>query len=324
MVCMHRSQRTGLRDLVDDALQDLAAVVDDGAVAVGEQPRARVVGADATPASSPRRADGRGHVLGVERAGDLERAQPRALGRVGLRGRRAARACRRRRSGRRRSRWRRSGRARRAWRAPRRGRRRGRRSCRSGSPAAASAIARPRSRTRTIACSAVMTWAAAAAVSSPTEWPAPTPTTPKASAGCGKSSSSGHQPGGDEQRLGDRGVADRLGVGLGAVVREVDAGARPRASSGGLEAGRARARGRGNRGSGRPVRARRWRAPLHRGASRGVASGIDARRRSSPVVGSLWRIPTSDRRSRAGVEPAERQRDAQGERPARLGRRRSR
>ena len=34
----------------------------------------------------------------------------------------------------------------------------------------------------------------------------------------------GDQAGGDQQRLGDLGVADRLGVGLGAVVGEVEAG----------------------------------------------------------------------------------------------------
>ena len=34
-----------------------------------------------------------------------------------------------------------------------------------------------------------------------------------------------HQPGGHQQRLGDRGVADRVGVGLGAVVHQVEPGA---------------------------------------------------------------------------------------------------
>ena len=94
-----------------------------------------------------------------------------------------------------------------------------------GRAAAASAIARPRSRTRTMACSALITWAPAAAVISPTECPAPTPTTPKASAGEREQLEQRHQTGGDDERLGHRGVADGLGVGLGAVGREVHAGA---------------------------------------------------------------------------------------------------
>ena len=91
-----------------------------------------------------------------------------------------------------------------------------------GVAAEAVAIALPRSRTNTIACSAVITPAPAAAAISPTLWPATAPTRPNASAGCGIERECRQQAGGDEQRLGDRGVADRLRVGLGAVVDEVE------------------------------------------------------------------------------------------------------
>ena len=73
-----------------------------------------------------------------------------------------------------------------------------------------------------MACSAESTPTPAAAVISPTEWPAATPMKGKASAGCGKQFERGQQAGGDEQRLGDGGVPDRLGVGLGAVVPQVE------------------------------------------------------------------------------------------------------
>ena len=60
----------------------------------------------------------------------------------------------------------------------------------------------------------------------------------------------GDQAGGDQQRLGDRGVADRVGVGLGAVVGEVEAGDRgqpvePRGEGRVLEPGREEAGGLG-------------------------------------------------------------------------------
>ena len=45
----------------------------------------------------------------------------------------------------------------------------------------------------------------------------------KPSAGCGNSSSAAEQTSGDQQRLRDRGVSDGLGVGLGAVVPEIEA-----------------------------------------------------------------------------------------------------
>ena len=81
MVCMQRSQRTGLRDLVDDPAQHVAAVVDDGAVRVRQQAGARVVHRDGAGIAA-QRLDGGRHVLGVERAGDLQGTQPRALGRL--------------------------------------------------------------------------------------------------------------------------------------------------------------------------------------------------------------------------------------------------
>ena len=90
--------------------------------------------------------------------------------------------------------------------------------------AAAAAIALPRSRTSTIACSAVIARAPAAAASSPTLWPETAPIWLNASAGCGNSSSAVIRLGGDEQRLSDLGLADRLGVRLGAVVGQVEPG----------------------------------------------------------------------------------------------------
>ncbi len=78
--------------------------------------------------------------------------------------------------------------------------------------AAASAIARPRSRTRTMASSEDSTPDRAAAASSPTLWPATTPTWRAGSA----RSAGGRERRGDQQGLGDRGVADLVGVGLGA------------------------------------------------------------------------------------------------------------
>ena len=106
MVRMQRSQRTGLRDLVDDAGQDVAAVVDDGAVAL-DSSRVRGSWVVTAPARARRCRDRGGHVLGVEGAGDLQRAQPGALGRVGGERGELLEGAGRRRSGRRRSRWRR-------------------------------------------------------------------------------------------------------------------------------------------------------------------------------------------------------------------------
>ena len=107
IVSMHRSQRTGRAIWPTIRRQHLAAVVDDLAVAVGDQAACAGRGSTTERASVADVADGRGHVLGVERAGDAERDQPRLGRRVVGEGLRAARGCRRRRSGRRRCRWRR-------------------------------------------------------------------------------------------------------------------------------------------------------------------------------------------------------------------------
>ena len=62
-------------DLADQPAQHVAAVVDDLAVGVGEQPGPRVVGGDG-PGQAGQVGHGRLHVHGVERAGDAERDQP--------------------------------------------------------------------------------------------------------------------------------------------------------------------------------------------------------------------------------------------------------
>ena len=85
---------------------------------------------------------------------------------------------------------------------------------------------RPRSRTKTIAASALMTPAPAAAVDL-ADASARRPRRP-AREGVGgvreQRRAPTAMPDGDQQRLGDRGVPDRLGVGLGAVVDQVQAG----------------------------------------------------------------------------------------------------
>ena len=211
-------------DLLHDAAYDVAAVVDHLAVAVGDQRACAGRGWRRRGPAGPARATAGRHVLGVEGAGDREREQPGLLGRVVGERCELLERCRRRRPGR----------------APLT--LAGVRPCLSsvastssasppstavmpvGVASAASAIARPRSRTSTIACSAVIARAPAAAVSSPTLWPATAPIRPNASAGCGKRASAATRPERDQQRLRDRGVADRVGVGLGAVVREVQTG----------------------------------------------------------------------------------------------------
>ena len=208
-------------DLGDQPLEHLAAVVDDLAVAVGDQRDPRVVGGH-RPRQGAERLHGRGHVRGVERAGDLQRRSPGPWRACPRRTRRAARRCRRRRSGRRRCRWPGSARLRDrgehlvAVAAEHRGHA-------GGGRRAASAIARPRSRTRTIAASAVSTRAPAAAAISPTLWPATAPTVERVG-GVREQLEGGQQAGGDQQRLGHRGVADLVRVGLGAVVDQVEAG----------------------------------------------------------------------------------------------------
>ena len=94
-----------------------------------------------------------------------------------------------------------------------------------GVSAAASAIAVPRSRTRTMACSAVMTPAPAAAVISPTEWPATAPTGESVGR-VREERERGDQPGATISGWAIAVSLDRLGVGLGAVVGQVDAGHR--------------------------------------------------------------------------------------------------
>ena len=111
--------------------QHLLAVVDDGAVGVGQQPGPRVVGVDGPGVAGQRPRP----PVPCARCG---RPPPPAAGSpapwpAGRRpARRAARGCRRPRPGRRRWRWRRSGRGAAARRPPRPGHRRARRSSRSG------------------------------------------------------------------------------------------------------------------------------------------------------------------------------------------------
>ena len=93
-----------------------------------------------------------------------------------------------------------------------------------GVTAAAAAIALPRSRTSTIACSAVITRAPAAAAISPTLWPATAPICSKASAGCGNSSRAATRPVATSSGWAIRVSRIVVGVGLGAVVGEVEAG----------------------------------------------------------------------------------------------------
>ena len=66
-----------------------------------------------------------------------------------------------------------------------------------------------------MACSALIAPAPAAAASSPTLCPATAPTRSRASDGLGNSLEGRDQGGGDQQRLGDLGVADGLRVGFG-------------------------------------------------------------------------------------------------------------
>ena len=90
--------------------------------------------------------------------------------------------------------------------------------------AAASAIALPRSRTSTIACSAVITRAPAAAVELADAVAGDRADARERVGRVREEVERRDQTGRDQQRLGDLGVADRVGVCLGAVVGEVDAG----------------------------------------------------------------------------------------------------
>ena len=212
-------------DLGDDPPEHLAAVVDDLAVAVGDQRRARVVGGDrpGQPCRARRRPGAMCSVWnapatdsGISRAfagGSSASAAscstvpaatiwPAPLSLAG--GQPVLRRARR---------------------APPRGRRRAPRSCRSGWPPRPSAIAlaaladehhrllggdAPGRRPRRS--------------SSPTLWPGDRADPAERVGRVREQLERGEQAGGDQQRLGDGGVADRLGVGLGAVVDQVEAG----------------------------------------------------------------------------------------------------
>ena len=213
---------------------------------------------DTDRASVARWPDGRGHVLGVERAGHAQRA-PAGPWRAGS----SARACELLHGAG-------SDDLARAV-VVGRGRGPGPRcaaSTSSRSPprtavmpvavvAAASAIALPRSRTSTIACSAVIARAPAAAASSPTLWPGDGTDLAERVGRVREQLERRDQPGGHQQRLGDLRVADRLGVRLGAVVGEVDAGDGRQPLEPARRTSGPRARGRGSRGSGLPDRERR-------------------------------------------------------------------
>ena len=128
---MHRSQRTGAVTWRTRRCSIVGAVVDRGAVEVGQQDPGRVGGGDAgrRPRPAPVSA---GAMYGVWNAPATCSAMTRALaGGSAASFSSAGRARRRRRSGRRRCGWPGTARAPRSRRAPRRGRRRARRSCRS-------------------------------------------------------------------------------------------------------------------------------------------------------------------------------------------------
>ena len=245
-------------DLGDDPVEHLAAVVDDLAVAVGDQRGARVVGRDRRGPAWPSTLDGRAPCA---RCGTRRRPTAGSAG---------------------------------PWRA---GRRRSAASC-SMVPAATiwpgplslaavrpcfvdrgehlvavaaedrghagggrlrrrAAIALPRSRTSTIACSAVIARAPAAAASSPTLWPATAPIWPNASAGCGNSSRAASRP--EATSSGWATAVSRIvvGVRLGAVVGQVEAGDRGQPGQAFARRSGSRPRGSGSRESGRPGRERR-------------------------------------------------------------------
>ena len=119
-----------------------------------------------------------------------------------------------------------------------------------GLSAAASAIARPRSRTSTIACSARDHAGAGGGGDLADAVPGGRADDVERVGRVREELQRGDQPGGHQQRLGDRGVADRLGVGLGAVVDQVQPGAgrqpaQPVLEVGQLEPGREEAGGLG-------------------------------------------------------------------------------
>ena len=82
-VARQESKRTGLVTWLTRRDSDLGAGVDGGAVGVGEQPPARV-GRSQPADQALELLAGRGHVVGVEGAGDRQRHDPRLGRRVGL------------------------------------------------------------------------------------------------------------------------------------------------------------------------------------------------------------------------------------------------
>ena len=198
--------------LADEPGDQVGAGGDRGAVGVGQQDRARVgdVAARRRSRAAPPRPGPCSAVWNAPATG--ERAHPRAGGRVRRRAWRARRARRRRRSGRRRCGWpavspaasiaatTSSGSPPRTADMP------------VGASAQAAAISAPRRAANATASAGVSAPATAAAVSSPTLCPATTRSAPPSSPSWPAAMHAER----DEQRLGDRGVLDLVGVGGGA------------------------------------------------------------------------------------------------------------
>ncbi len=92
-----------------------------------------------------------------------------------------------------------------------------------GVTADASAIALPRSRTSTMACSALIDSGAGGGRQLADAVARCSADCLECVGGAGKELERRHQAGGNQEGLGDLGVADGVGVCFGAVVREVDA-----------------------------------------------------------------------------------------------------
>ena len=123
-----------------------------------------------------------------------------------------------------------------------------------GASAQAAAISRPRSRASATAASGPKTPASAAAASSPTLCPAVDDV-----GGCDDRQRPARRRrpgGGDEQRLGDRGVVDLLGVGRRAELDQVEPGDRGQPAQPGRRRRAGRATGRASRAPASPVRGR--------------------------------------------------------------------
>ncbi len=255
IACMHRSQRTGLLTCMHQPGEVLASALHDRAVGVGQEAGAGIVGGDRA-GEAAQVLDGRCHVLGVEGPGHRQGAQSSAFWRVVLEGGELVH---------------RSGGDDLAGpvdvgrgeavlldggkdgvgvTAEHRGHAGlgDRSSCRHGLAALADEDHRllgrhdtGRRRRSDLADRVSGTDADLA----------------ESVSGVGEEAEQRHQAGRHDQRLGDRGIANRLGVGLGAVVHEVEVGARRRAIAVGLRIRAVRATGRGSREPGRPDRARR-------------------------------------------------------------------